>query len=757
MRRTVLLLLYLVCSQSMNTYAGDDVYVNETIEVEGSEGRLKTDYSSPSVFVTEEQVQQYNAITIDDVLQYQPTLVVRRRYIGDPNATLGMRGSNMFQTTRSMVFADGLPLHYFLQSRFSGAPRWSLVATDELETAEVVYGPFNAEYSGNAMGGVVNIKTKLPQEETIHAEAGYFYQPFNYLSTDENLQGNRQFGSYGNKIGNLSFYTFVNRLENKGQPQTYRGETRTSIPSGQPIVSGAVNALDQRSREIIYFADSGVEDIQTNLFKMKLGYDFSDDIKGIFTIAYEDRERETTPNNYLRDAAGNVIWGDGSNRSVDASFNGQAFNVRSDRFGVSESNRETLLLGGHLEGKFNKQWRFDTTVSYFDILEDETISSELSPLDPNNTNRGRITEYDDTGWVTYDLKLVNEAFLGNKQLNFSTGYHYENYSLNIQQHNSNNFRSASRDSARSVTGGETTTHAIFSQIGWKFKPSWDAAFGLRYEDWTAEDGYSNTGTLDRTSDQPDRDDSALSPKFSMAYSPRNWTFRYSLAKAYRFAIVEELYKNVSSFNSTTIADSSLSPEEGLHHNFLIKYTTPNGFSSLNIFRDDIDDVIFNAESVADSVTTFLNIDRVVTNGIEFAMERRRIQNSAFDVSFNVTWMDAKIKAFRSNTALEGNDMPRLPEWRANLFTTYHVTDAWDLSLGARYQSDSFGRLDNTDTEEGVFGAQDKFLMFNFKTVYRPASFDGTVAFGIDNLTDDEAFVHHPYPQRTFFLEATVTY
>lgn len=759
MKRAVIFLSLSTLSVSFNAFAEEDVYVNEPLEVQGTRDELKTDYFSPSTFVTSEQMEQYNAVTVDDVIKYQPNLIVRRRFIGDPNATLGIRGSNMFQTTRSMVFADGLPLHYLLQSRFSGAPRWSLVAPDELDTAEVIYGPFNAEYSGNAIGGVVKMKTKLPQEEQIHAEGGFFYQPYSYLSTDLDLQGNRQFISYGNKFGDLSFYAFFNRLENEGQPQSYRGERSTSAPAGEPVVTGAAKARDERGRDTIFFADTGIANVETNLFKVKVGYDITSDLLAIFTLAYEDRDGDTTPNNYLSDAAGNPVWGDGNRTTNDASFNGEAFNVRSSRFGVSESNRETLLLGAHLEGKLTSAWNFDSTLSYFDILEDESVSSTLSPLDPNSTNAGRITEFDDTGWITYDLKFVNPSFLGNKNLSFSTGYHYENYELGILQYNSNNFLAESKDSPRQSSGGETTTHAVFAQLGWEFVPDWDVAVGLRYEDWASKDGFVNNGSVSTTANQPDRDESNVSPKFSLGYTPNNWTFRYSFAKAYRFPIVEELFKNVDAFNSRSIANPGLNPEDGIHHNFLIKYDMNNGFASVNIFRDDIDDVIFNQSLLVSGtqISSFLPIDNVVTNGVEFAMEQRRVAGSNFDVNFNLTWMDATVEEQRADPSIEGNKFPRLPKWRANIFSTYHVTDAWDVSLGARYQSDPYGRIDNTDNERDTFGAQDRFFMVDLKTTYRPSAFDGKISFGIDNLTDDEAFVFHPYPQRTFFLEAAVDF
>ena len=760
MKRSIFFVSSFLLPFSINVAAEHDVYVNEPLEVRGEHNPVKTDYFSPSIFVTEEQMQQYNAVTVDDAIKYQPNLIVRRRYIGDPNATLGIRGSNMFQTTRSMVFADGLPLHYFLQSRFSGAPRWSLVAPDELETAEVIYGPFNAEYSGNAMGGVVKIKTKLPQEEQIHVEGGLFYQPsFSYLSSDVDLWGNREFVSYGNKFGDLSVYAFFNRLENEGQPQSYRGERNTSTPAGEPVVSGAAIARDNLGRDTIYFADTGIENVETNLFKIKLGYDFTPNLLGILTIAYEDRDRDTTPNNYLRDLAGNPVWGDGNKNTADAVFNGEAFNVRSSRFGVSESNRETLLLGGHLEGKLISNWNFETTVSYFDVLEDEGVSSTLSPADPNNSNSGRITEFGDTGWITYDLKFVNATFLGNKALSFSAGYHFENYELAILQYNTNDFTAASKDSPRQASGGETTTHAIFAQLGWEFMPDWDLAVGLRYEDWSSDNGFVHKSSVDTTANQPDRNESQLSPKFSLGYTPSNWTFRYSFAKAYRFPIVEELFKNVDAFNSKSIANPGLKPEDGIHHNFLIKYDMNNGFASINIFRDEIEDVIFNQSLLINGtkISSFLPIDEVVTNGVEFAAEQRNVFSSAFDVNFNLTWLDATVEKQKANPSIEGNQFPRLPKWRANLFTTYHVNDAWDVSLGARYQSDPYGRIDNTDHERDTFGAQDRFFMVDVKTVYRPTAFDGSISFGIDNLTDDTAFVFHPYPQRTFFLEASINF
>ena len=91
--------------------------------------------------VTREQIERQNAQTTEEVLKYQPSLQIRQRYVGDPNGVLGIRGADMFSTARNMVYADGLPLHNFLQATFNGAPRWSLVGPNEIDAVDVVYGP----------------------------------------------------------------------------------------------------------------------------------------------------------------------------------------------------------------------------------------------------------------------------------------------------------------------------------------------------------------------------------------------------------------------------------------------------------------------------------------------------------------------------------------------------------------------------------------------------------------------------------------
>ena len=142
-----------------------------------------------------------NAQTTEEVLKYQPSLQIRQRYVGDPNGVLGIRGADMFSTARNMVYADGLPLHNFLQASFNGAPRWSMVGPNEIDSVDIVYGPFSAEYSGNSIGGVVNIKTRMPRKQEFYVETSLFIQPYKLYGPDQGtFVGDRQYVSYGNRF-----------------------------------------------------------------------------------------------------------------------------------------------------------------------------------------------------------------------------------------------------------------------------------------------------------------------------------------------------------------------------------------------------------------------------------------------------------------------------------------------------------------------------------------------------------------------------
>ncbi|MBV1883706.1 MAG: TonB-dependent receptor [Pseudomonadales bacterium] len=709
-------------------------------------------YTSPVSTLTQEDLASINMATTEDSVKYEPSIVIRRRFIGDSNGTLGMRGSNMFQTSRSMVFADGVPLHYLLESRWAGAPRWTMVSSSEIAQVDVVYGPFSAEYSGNSMGGVVLIETNIPQQREFHFDGMMFSQAFDDYGFDDDVNGYKGFMSYGDKMGDLSIYLSYNHLDNEAQPQSFRFNAINSTPSGVAATGGIIGN-DSRGVEKMFYGDSGVVDTNTDNYKVKLGYDFGNWF-GLLNIAYEDRHSENVGNSYIRDASGNSLW------SGDVTQNGQSYSLKASSTNGREMYRDSLNVGLRLKGDLSETTQMEINLSSFDVLKDESRSSAFNPNDPAFTGAGSVEDYGNTGWKTAEVKWIVDE-LGVENLSLVTGARHEAYELNIDVFDSTNYATGSKDTLSDSSGGESSLTAAFAQFIWEIDERWDSSVGLRYESWKSKNGYyvdddAGTPELDLVN-TPSRSENHFSPKFSLGLKPADeWIVRYSLAKAYRFPIVEELYSQFEAFASKNLANPDLDPEEGLHHNVMIERGLDQGYVRVNLYRENIDNVIESQTTLLDggvSLRTFIPVDEVQTTGIEFIVNAENVFIDALDIRYNVTYTDSEIIKNDADTSLEGNHFPRMPEWRSNLLATYHISNTWDVGGSIQYASDSFGRLDNKDEEDNVIGSQDNYTRFGLKTSYKLDK-NSSIGLGVDNLTNEVAYVHHPWPGRTFYLTAS---
>lgn len=735
-------------------FAAEQAPAIEEVVVWGQSSTRSGGLSHPASVLNQQDLVSINVATTEDVVKYEPSLIIRRRFIGDSNGTMGMRGSNMFQTSRSMVFADGVPLHYLLQSRWNGAPRWTMISASEIAQVEVLYGPFSAEYSGNAMGGVVLIESAIPQERGFHFDSSFFSQNFEAYGFDDTVNGYKSFLSYGDKVGNLSLYASYNRLENDSQPQTFFFGGNSNA-SNAASVDGAFEGNDEFGNSRLWFGDTGVVETTTDNYKLKFGYELGD-WAALLNIAYEDRlSVADSPNSYVRDANGSPVF------SGNVVQNGRTFNIPASRLGVSEQERDSLSLGLRLRGPLTHGINLEANINQFEVLRDETRLSLSNPADPAHTRAGEVTDFGTTGWQSAEVKLEFELpeIPG---FDVVAGARFEAYELNLDIFNATDYASGSFDRFTSRSGGQTEIAAVYAQMNWMIDERWDMTLGGRYESFKSHGGFFSDDRPETAEFDlgrvPGESEQTFSPKFSLGYQPSDaWRLAYSFGKAYRFPIVEELFSEFQAFNAVSIANPGLNPEKGLHHNLMIDRQIDGGYVRVNLFQENIEDVIeAQSESLPGglSVRTFIPVDEIRTRGIEFIANINDLFIDRLDVRFNLVNTDSEILRNRPDPRLEGNEFPRMPEWRANLLATYHINNRWDAGLSYQYASDSFGRIDNTDRENEVFNAQDSYSFVGLKSTYR---FDRglSLGLGVDNLTDELAFVAHPWPGRTFY--ANVSY
>ena len=725
----------------------------EEVTVWGEANSQRAAATHPSSILTQQDLISINVATTEDVVKYEPSLVIRRRFIGDSNGTMGMRGSNMFQTSRSMVFADGVPLHYLLQSRWNGAPRWTMVSASEIAQVEVLYGPYSAEFSGNAMGGVVLIESAIPQQREFHFDSSYFSQNFNAYGFDDTVNGYKTFFSYGDKIGDTSIYLSYNRLDSESQPQTFYFGSNTNAASVTDVTGGIVGN-DERSASRLWFGDTGVQDTLTDNYKLKIGQDFGE-WQALLNVAYEDRYNGSNkPNSYLRNTAGNTIW------SGNVVQNGWKNNVPSARLGVSEQERDSLSLGLRVRGPVTEGIIFEANVNHFEILRDDNRASLANPGDHSYTLAGQVTSFGDTGWQSAEAKLMFDQ-LGVDGLGLIVGARHDAFELNMDVFNTPDHRSGSFGNFTSRSGGETQMDALFAQLNWTINTQWDAGVGVRWEEFTSNNGYfsrdvASTPEFDLAA-VPKTSQREVSPKFSLGYqATEQWRLSYALGKAYRFPIVEELFSQYSAYNAISVANPELKPEDGIHQNLMIEREIAAGYLRVNVFQESVRDVVESqSENLPGGLTvrTFIPVDEIDTRGVEFIANVDDLLINNLSARFNVVNTKSEIVKNRADVSIEGNTYPRMPEWRSNLLLTYYINSNWNAGINYQYASDSFGRNDNLDRENGVYGAQDGFSRIGLKTDYNFAN-GLKVGFGIDNLTDEVAYVAHPWPGRTLFANVS---
>ncbi|MCZ8074054.1 MAG: TonB-dependent receptor plug domain-containing protein, partial [Paucibacter sp.] len=285
-----------------------------------------------------------NATDAEDALKYLPSLLVRKRYIGDYNhAVLSTRASGTGNSARSLVFADGIQLSNLLGNGAGFTPRWGLVTPEEIARVDVLYGPFSAAYSGNSVGAVVDYQTRMPKAFEAHAKLGLFQQPFDLYNSHRSYSGHQASASLGDRAGALSWWININRLDSEGQPLTF---VTKLVSSGKPVnaaslpVSGAVLDADKSNAPWQILGTGTQYHTVQDHAKLKLAYDFDSQLRASYSLAWWHNQSEGVSESYLRDAAGNTVYS-GANVAID----GKQYSVANTDFGQSRDRLSHLMHG----------------------------------------------------------------------------------------------------------------------------------------------------------------------------------------------------------------------------------------------------------------------------------------------------------------------------------------------------------------------------------------------------------------------------
>ncbi|ESQ82954.1 hypothetical protein AEAC466_15730 [Asticcacaulis sp. AC466] len=734
------LLPFLPFAARADTTADDSDTPKEVIVVGQKNTPITVAPRGLSVSLGHDQFEAINAVNVEDLMKYAPNFFVRKRFIGDDNAVVALRGTNTIQSARTLVLVDGYVVSNFLGNRWDYPPKWNVVGPAEVRQFDIVYGPYSARYGGNSMGGVVSITTETPKRNDIYATAQTFVMPFKEYGFDQTFSGYSFEGGadYKSKTNGLSARASFRHFENAGQSMTYNLLTKSTAAGTYTPVTGAY--ADPRLATPVFGAASPVDVVQDQA-RLRVGYAWDNGWKAdALVMLWRTAQDLNDARSWLTDSAGNTVLATAAGTKV--RFDGINYIAKGVTYSTMDRNESLtgVKLSGNLSG-----WDVTTNLSHYDIGKWDTRTS----LDMVGAN-GQQTVYDHPGWWTFD-GTIEQAF-GRHDLAF--GVTSNQYATDATTYNTTNWRTASGAVFNSRTFGKTAISGLFAEDQIDLEKA-VLTLGLRYDDWRAFDGGIATSSV--TKAYPNRRDSAWSPKISLQGDVGAYNLQLSAGTATRFPTVGELFQGRINAGQTEIDptsfDPNLKPEVSHDLSLIARRRFDRIVLTGSLFGQSIDDAVFSYQGVLDDgtvVSRYQNIDHMEQYGLEFIFEGRDLIIPGLTVEASASWMDAHTTRNRSAPASEGKQFPRIPKWRSNGNLRYAFTPKLKGSVGwrvaSRPNSDLFGLV-----RGDAYGFQTEYAFVDARVSYDLTK-TTQISFGVDNANNDQAYVSHPMPQRTFMLE-----
>lgn len=208
---TILLFSLFLSAYSQDNDTTDNVSEKDTIEnldmmviTATRTKRLMSETPSAVSIITEAEIELAPAKNIDDLLQYEPSVQMKRvvgMAEGIPSDIIIRGIPGALTATRTLVLVDGIP------TNVSGTPFLILneLPNEAIKNVEILRGTYSSLYGANAFSGVVNIITKSGYGKpglNMSFETSYPFSAL-YYGANQNLD----FGESLRKAGKDTYYS----------------------------------------------------------------------------------------------------------------------------------------------------------------------------------------------------------------------------------------------------------------------------------------------------------------------------------------------------------------------------------------------------------------------------------------------------------------------------------------------------------------------------------------------------------------------
>jgi iron complex outermembrane receptor protein len=727
------------------------------------------DLPQESFSTTAKQIEEtINLKDPEDAIKYFPSLFVRKRNDGDNQAVLATRTWGLNSSARTLIYEDDLLVSALIGNNNSGAsPHWNLITPEAISRIDFLNGPYAAMYPGNSMGGVLLVTTKMPDKFETDMKETVSVQPWNQYATKNTYVDSQTSAFVGNRNGNLSWFVAANFLDGFQQPLTYT--TNGSAPAG---TTGTIPALTKQGVVADVVGTGALIHTQQTSANFKMAYDLTNTVQATYALGIWNNIQTSNPQTYLTNTT--TGW---------PTFGGVSGFASNEYIWNQTHMSNAVSLKSNGGGVLD----FDLSASSYNYLQDIMVNPfTVAPFTAGSTTatgngysqNGKITRNDGTNWQNADAKFIWRPQGPDGQHEISYGLHGDQYDFQnpVYANSVWNLASTGTGIVYSDGAGKTETGALWAQDAWRFASGWKLTLGGRLETWRAFDGFnlntatSSTGAVTSASavNQPELSSTNFSPKVSLSYDPnKDWNITANFGEAYRYPTVTELYQNVSSGGIIYLPNPNLTPEQDLNSELNIERHWQDGRVRLTLFDEHTNNAIISQSNTVTSATGAQSVQTSISNvaairmdGVELSADKDNVWFRGLQTFGSVTYVNSEIlsdPSWSGTNPLTGRPdtvvgkwVPYVPDWRARAGITYRWADGWAFTFAGRYSGKQYSTLDNTDIIPHVYGAFDKYVVFDTKLHYE-ATKNITFDAGIDNLFNEQYFLFHPFPGRTYVL------
>ncbi len=714
-----------------STDTSDPFHPRTTVVVTATRSAAEADKAPVSTSViTPKEIEARPLRNVDQQLTLTEGVYVQRLQGNSATDTqVSVRGFN--NSSRTLVLLDGQPIN----DAYSNGVNWTGLPVDEVDSIEVARGPYSSLYGGNALGGVINIRTKPVERRQISATAEFGTYETSHVS-----------GRFGDRFMNRLGLTFgAERFKTDG----YNSRLFTATPGTGTgtLVTGPVMTQSSGGARVAQIGEGGRNWLDQHAFRARGEYAIGQATFTSFQYLRTDYHFGYTGyQSYLRDANGNTI----DTGAVVFDDNGtlRRLAISPNNFLQGPGEQHSNFYSGTFQHAFRANTTLRVDAGYYDI-----------PLYEFRSLGTGDTLTSGPGTITGGIRHTTHA---NVQYTHNVSKHAVTVGAETRHEMANNstFGLSNwtvRESTTSQTyfaAGKAANESAYVQDQIAVTSRLTLVLGARNDYWKAHDGVSDTfSPLSPRTPYPTRTHNQVSGKAALGYTlPADWNVRLSAGTAFRNPNVFDLYATSVSGGTTIFASNPLlepetvkSWEAGVRKRFA-------AWTAFDVayYEDHVKNLIYRQTDLkidpSGNYRVNINAGAGRTRGFESVVRQQIVPGVQLRATYTHT--QALITANPGNVAIVGKRVTFIP---ANMASgqLLVVRGKWIGSLGGHYVGKLFSTDANTDIVKGVPGSYSPYFAMDGSAGHNVTS-HLQVYVNSENLLNRRYFTFYRSPGRMVF-------